>query len=229
MKKKLFALFLAVPALLVSVLCFSETQNNACDSCGYQGTFDVVVTGAETRNGVPGECYELRCPGCGAVKDSSWRQTGPAEPPAGNPDPSGDGGSEPPAAPPSAGDSSGNNEGEPGVPPLPEQEPAAATQPPVPRDRKQKQGGKSPETQSAGEPVPQNPMNDPPATSPPGRGGRPDRRNIRKYPYFSAQYPSRRLDMPGDPDAWAPVPGVKVYPGDPAEGSSILQRMLHGN
>ena len=55
------------------------------------------------------------------------------------------------------------------------------------------------------------------------------RRNIRKYPYFSAVYPSRRLAMECDPEALAPIPGMRVYPEPAAEGSSILQHMLDGN
>ena len=54
------------------------------------------------------------------------------------------------------------------------------------------------------------------------------RRNLRKYPYFSQAWPSRRLDMAGDPDILAPIPGIRVYPEPPAEGSSILQHMLDG-
>ena len=55
------------------------------------------------------------------------------------------------------------------------------------------------------------------------------RRNTIKYPYFSGTYPSRRLDMKGESDALAPIPGVRIYPESMAEGSSILQHMLDGN
>ena len=34
------------------------------------------------------------------------------------------------------------------------------------------------------------------------------RRNYRKYPLFSEAFPSRRLNMEGDPEAWAEVPGI---------------------
>ena len=54
-------------------------------------------------------------------------------------------------------------------------------------------------------------------------------RNLLKDPYFSAAYPSRRLNLEGDPDALAPIPGLAVYPEPAAEGSSILRHMLDGN
>ena len=50
-------------------------------------------------------------------------------------------------------------------------------------------------------------------------------RNYQKYPVFSIVYPSRRLNMPGDPDAWANIPGEKIYP---VSGSSLLTDMLNG-
>ena len=54
----------------------------------------------------------------------------------------------------------------------------------------------------------------------------PVRRNIVKYPYFSEAYPARRLDLPGDPEAQAPIPGEKIWP---LEGvPSLLQQMLRG-
>ena len=54
-----------------------------------------------------------------------------------------------------------------------------------------------------------------------------DRRNTVRYPYFSAAYPSRRLNLPGDPEARAPVPGERIWP---AEGvPSILQQILNGD
>lgn len=50
-------------------------------------------------------------------------------------------------------------------------------------------------------------------------------RNYAKYPLFSVYYPSRRLNMEGDPDAWANIPGEKIYP---ISGSSLLTEMLNG-
>ena len=50
-------------------------------------------------------------------------------------------------------------------------------------------------------------------------------RNYAKYPLFSAYYPSRRLNMEGDPDAWANIPGEKIYP---ISGTSLLAEMLNG-
>lgn len=50
-------------------------------------------------------------------------------------------------------------------------------------------------------------------------------RNYDKYPLFSVYYPSRRLNMEGDPDAWANIPGEKIYP---ISGSSLLTEMLNG-
>lgn len=128
------------------------------------------------------------------------------------------------------GDSSGN-EGEgsdpPVLPPQPAEEPKTDPLPPVAPDRPAApaQAAPAPEPQPAAAPAPQEPVNDPPPAPPSG----PARRNLRKYPAFSSMYPSRRLNMPGDPEAWAPIPGEKIYPADPEEGSSILQRMLHGN
>ena len=58
-----------------------------------------------------------------------------------------------------------------------------------------------------------------------GFRNRQQRRNLQKYPYFSAFYPSRRLNLEGDPGALAPIPGIRIYP---PEGSSILQHMLDG-
>ena len=59
--------------------------------------------------------------------------------------------------------------------------------------------------------------------------GKPDHRNLEKYPYFSKTYPSRRLNMPGDPNAVAPIPGERIYPEEPQEGSAILHHMLTGD
>jgi hypothetical protein len=54
---------------------------------------------------------------------------------------------------------------------------------------------------------------------------RPQTRNYAKYPLFSVYYPSRRLNMEGDPDALANIPGEKIYP---ISGSSLLTEMLNG-
>ena len=37
-------------------------------------------------------------------------------------------------------------------------------------------------------------------------------RNLVRYPVFSAFWPSRRLNMEGDPAAKAPIPGEKIWP-----------------
>ena len=63
-----------------------------------------------------------------------------------------------------------------------------------------------------------------------GNGGiyipqKPKIRNYQKYPVFSIAYPSRRLNMEGDPDAWAHIPGEKIYP---VSGASLLTEMLNG-
>ena len=50
-------------------------------------------------------------------------------------------------------------------------------------------------------------------------------RDLQKYPLFSLAYPSRRLNMPGDPEAWAGIPGEKIYP---VSGTSLLIEMING-
>lgn len=50
-------------------------------------------------------------------------------------------------------------------------------------------------------------------------------RDLQKYPLFSLVYPSRRLNMPGDPEAWAGIPGEKIYP---VSGTSLLIEMING-
>ena len=88
-----------------------------------------------------------------------------------------------------------------------------------------------------GQPAPQ-PGNAPAAETaadnpdPASRAGNtylPKTRDLKKYPIFSASRPSRRLNLEGDPDAWAPIPGEKIYPPVPEEGSSILRHMLDGD
>ena len=58
-------------------------------------------------------------------------------------------------------------------------------------------------------------MNDPPVTQPPAgvQDTRRNSRNLQKYPVFSVFWPSRRLNMEGDPEAKAPIPGEKIWPG----------------
>ena len=68
--------------------------------------------------------------------------------------------------------------------------------------------------------APGNTGNDTGIANPPGSRSR----NCIKYPYFSLAYPSRRLNMPGDPEAWANIPGEKIYP---LSGSSLLSDMLN--
>ena len=82
-----------------------------------------------------------------------------------------------------------------------------------------------PDTPATDTPVPAEPFPDTPepgpeqtaAPAPTAYTGR----NYRKYPVFSATYPSRRLNMEGDPDAWAEVPGEKIE-----ASSSPLKQML---
>ena len=60
---------------------------------------------------------------------------------------------------------------------------------------------------------------------PPAPGsGYPGTRNLVKYPVFSKTYPSRRLRLQGDPEAWAGVPGIRIWPLP--GGSSPMQQML---
>ena len=94
------------------------------------------------------------------------------------------------------------------------------------------------------EPVPQNLMNDPPVTLPPKRTEPkseepapplpeyneantwqgPVTRNWIRFPVFSKAYPSRRLNLEGDPKARAEVPGEKIWP-EP-DSSSPLNKKL---
>ena len=98
---------------------------------------------------------------------------------------------------------------------------ASETMPPVPAGNP----GTAPADAPSGQ-APQEPSegNGPQAGNPAAR----IRRNVRKYPYFSEAYPSRRLNMEGDPEALAPVPGERIWPEPAAEGSSILRHMLNG-
>ena len=87
------------------------------------------------------------------------------------------------------------------------------------------------EDASGGQGAPsENPDPETDATAAAPKGGvflppRPQTRNYAKYPLFSVYYPSRRLNMEGDPDAWANIPGEKIYP---ISGSSLLTEMLNG-
>ena len=47
-------------------------------------------------------------------------------------------------------------------------------------------------------------------------------RDTVRFPVFSAAYPSRRLRMEGDPEAEAPVPGVRIWP-EPGTSSPLRQ------
>ena len=267
MKKKLAALLCAM-ALTVPALCVSEMSDTVytCDACKYAGSFLMVVTGTETREGFPGEWITVQCPQCGEPYTSYWRTTGDAVAPAGtepqeNPapapaapeapavppqEPSADTPASPaepeaPAAPPqesSPDTPAGGSEpapAEPAVVLLPEnQQPsgpqAAETMPPVPAGNPDPAPANAPSGQEPPrQEAPENSGTVLTAGNPSGDPAAGARRNILKYPYFSAAYPSRRLNLEGDPDALAPIPGLAVYPEPAAEGSSILRHMLDGN
>ena len=57
-----------------------------------------------------------------------------------------------------------------------------------------------------------------------GAGTKKKTRDLVRYPVFSKLYPSRRLNLPTDPEAWAEIPGEKIWP-EP-ETSSPLQQLL---
>ena len=218
MKKKLAAL-LCILALVIPALCASEMTDTGytCDACKYAGSFCMVVTGTETRDGIPGEWISVQCPQCGAHYTSYWRATGGAEVPA-EPEPPAE---EPAYIPPAVKTD----------PPAPQ---PAETMPPVaPKPKSNPAPGKEPSGQQPPQELQASPPEEirtaPPAVKPSGNPSGGTRRNIRKYPYFSAAYPSRRLKGEGDQDALAPVPGIPVYPEPAAEGSSILRHMLDGN
>ena len=248
MRRKLAALLCAL-ILCVPGLCASEMTDVSypCDAegCGYEGPFAVAVTGTETRGGAPGEWFAVQCPRCGTVLLTSWRQTGPAEPPPAAPEQPADPPREdpPPAAPEQPVTAPPREEPPPAAPeqpvtappaaPLPETQPPEvrppeATPPPVPGENPLPEApvqpapggsagsGRTPE-QDAGTALPEDGAS--------GSRQQAPRRNLVKYPYFSSFYPSRRLNLEGDPEALAPVPGIRIYP---AEGTSILQHMLDG-
>ena len=105
-------------------------------------------------------------------------------------------------------------------------QPAAEPLPPVP------EGNSAPEQsapQPGNAPEPETAPDEPAAAPPAGNTDRLQHRDFDKYPIFSVSRPSRRLNLEGDPDAWAPIPGEKIYPPVPEEGSSILRHMLDGD
>ena len=105
-------------------------------------------------------------------------------------------------------------------------QPAAEPLPPVP------EGNSAPEQpapQPGNAPAAETAADNPDPASRAGNTYLPKTRDLKKYPIFSASRPSRRLNLEGDPDAWAPIPGEKIYPPVPEEGSSILRHMLDGD
>ena len=172
----------------------------------------------------PAAPAEPEAPAVPAQEPSPDAPVSPAEPEA-------------PAAPPqepstdTSGSGNGGQQPEPAVVVPPEnQQPsgpqAAETLPPVPA------GNPAPADVPSGQ-VQQEEAGDygtgTPGGTPSGKPSADIRRNVQKYPYFSAANPSRRLNLEGDPEALAPIPGMQVYPEPAAEGSSILRRMLEGN
>ena len=143
---------------------------------------------------------------------------------------------EAPAAPPSSPDTPGSgNGGQPAEPPVAVPAQTAAPSGPQPAETPVPVPQGNPDPAPAGAPSGQAPQEMTPEGGQDASAGNPGgslpgriRRNLRKYPYFSQAWPSRRLDMAGDPDILAPIPGIRVYPEPPAEGSSILQHMLDG-
>ena len=105
-------------------------------------------------------------------------------------------------------------------------QPAAEPLPPVP------EGNSAPEqpaSQPGNAPAAETAADNPDPASRAGNTYLPKTRDLKKYPIFSASRPSRRLNLEGDPDAWALIPGEKIYPPVPEEGSSMLQHMLDGD
>ena len=105
-------------------------------------------------------------------------------------------------------------------------QPAAEPLPPVP------EGNSAPEQpapQPGNAPAAETAADNPDPASRAGNTYLPKTRDLKKYPIFSASRPSRRLNLEGDPDAWAPIPGEKIYPPVPEEGSSFLRHMLDGD
>ena len=235
MKRKLLPLLCAL-ILCVPGLCASEMTEvpYPCDAegCGYEGPFSVVVTGTETRDGAPGEWISVQCPQCGTPLLTSWRQTGPAEPPATAEPPREDpppAEPEPPVTAPPATDPP-TAAPPPTQPPEarpPETAPPQVTLPPVPAETPPPAvGGGGAESGRTPEPDPGESGTNAGTEEFSGSRNGQKRRNLQKYPYFSSFWPARRLNLEGDPDAWAPVPGIRIYPAE--ESTSILQHMLDG-
>ena len=105
-------------------------------------------------------------------------------------------------------------------------QPAAEPLPPVPEENPAPQ---QPASQSGNAPAAETAPDNPDPAVQGGNTYLPKTRDLKKYPIFSASRPSRRLNLEGDPDAWAPIPGEKIYPPVPEEGSSILRHMLDGD
>ena len=105
-------------------------------------------------------------------------------------------------------------------------QPAAEPLPPVPEGHS---APEQPAPQPGNAPAAETAADNPDPASRAGNTYLPKTRDLKKYPIFSASRPSRRLNLEGDPDAWAPIPGEKIYPPVPEEGSSILRHMLDGD
>ena len=80
-------------------------------------------------------------------------------------------------------------------------------------------GGEEPTAASSEEPAPSLPEYNEANT---WQG--PVTRNLFRFPVFSRTYPSRRLNLEGDPEARAEVPGEKIWP-EP-DSSSPLKKKL---
>ena len=53
-------------------------------------------------------------------------------------------------------------------------------------------------------------------------------RDYKRHPVFSGAFPSRRLNLPGDPEAQAPRAGTKIWPEEEKnEAQSLLDKMLN--
>lgn len=116
-------------------------------------------------------------------------------------------GDEVPVQPPAGGEppvSSGQTQGD--LPPVISQPGDSAPQAAPPEVEAPAEAEEEPEAWDA--------VNDPPVTQPSAGTQTPWRntRNLQKYPVFSTFWPSRRLNMEGDPEAKAPIPGEKIWP-----------------
>ena len=236
MKKRMIALLLAL-ALALPGLCGSDAPAFWCEDCEAKNPAEERLLGTEVVDGVRGQWIEYCCPLCHKPFPNvarGWKvleilptatpvptaaptaaptpaptpapTAAPTDAPAVTPEPplTPPPFTDPPAVPPA-----------PAVTPAPAAPAAAPTMPPTVPDP-------TPAPAVTAAPVPRNPANDPPVTLPPGYPGA-DRRNLVKYPVFSSAFPSRRLNLPGDPAAQAPVPGEKIWPP-----SGLLRRMIDG-